>query len=339
MKSGSNLERILESGQFAATAEIGPPTHADGNVVIEKARMLKGKADAFNITDCQTAVVRLSSIASAIFCLHEGVEPVMQMVCRDRNRIAMQADILGAAAHGVKNCLCIAGDHQSFGAAGRLKGHPGAKNVYDVDSIHLIAILKRMRDEGLTQGGDEIEVRPKMYIGAAWTPMADPVDFRVIRLAKKVKAGADFIQTQGVYDIEAFKESMRQARERGLHEKTHILAGIIVPKASMMLKYMAANVAGVRVPDSLIKRMSDAEDKAPKGDRKAKAALGGEEGIKITVELIQQCREIPGIHGVHIQAIEWEKMVPQIVEKAGLLPRPVLPPLPPEPSAEARKEG
>ncbi len=337
MKSGSNLERILESGQFAVTCEIGPPTDADANVVIEKARLLKGKADAFNITDCQTAVVRLSSIASAIFCLREGIEPVMQMVTRDRNRIAMQADILGAAAHGVKNCLCIAGDHQSFGAAGRLKGHPGAKNVYDVDSLQLCAILKRMRDEGLTQGGDEIEVRPKMFIGAAWTPMADPVDFRVIRLAKKVKAGADFIQTQGIYDIEAFKESMRQARERGLHEKTHILGGIIVPKNSIMLNYMASNVAGVRVPASLVKRMKDAEAKAPKLDKKAKAALAADEGIKITVELIEQCREIPGVHGVHIQAIEWEKKVPEIVEKAGLLPRPVLPPLPEEPPAP-RKE-
>lgn len=338
MKSGSNLERILESGQFAVTAEIGPPTDANGNVVIEKARMLKGYADAFNITDCQTAVVRLSSIASAIFCLREGVEPVMQMVTRDRNRIAIQSDILGAAAHGIKNCLCIAGDHQSFGAVGKLKGHPGAKNVYDLDSINLIATLKRMRDEGLTQGGDPIEVRPKLFIGAAWTPMADPVDFRVIRLAKKVKAGADFIQTQGIYDVEFFKESMRQARERGLHEKTHILAGIIVPKGSVMLKYMAANVAGVRVPESLIKRMEAAEAKAPPGDRKAKAELGGQEGIKITVELIEQCREIPGVHGVHIQAIEWEKMVPEIVKRAGLLPRPVLPPLPPEPPPPKKED-
>ena len=339
MKSGSNLERILESGTFAVTCEIGPPTDANAEVVIGKARLLKGMADAFNITDCQTAVVRLSSIASAIFCLREGIEPVMQMVTRDRNRIAIQADILGAAAHGIKNCLCIAGDHQSFGAAGRLKGHPGAKNVYDIDSINLIAILKRMRDEGLTEGGDEIEVRPKMFIGAAWTPMADPMDFRVIRLAKKVKAGANFIQTQGVYDMEAFKDSMRQARERGLHEQTNILTGIIVPKNSIMLNYMAANVAGVRVPPALIKRMKAAEDKAPKGDRKAKTALATEEAVKITVELIHQAREIPGVRGVHIQAIEWEKMVPEIVTKAGLLPRPILPPLPPEPAPEPKKEG
>ena len=196
-----------------------------------------------------------------------------------------------------------------------------------------------MRDEGLTEGGDEIEVRPKMFIGAAWTPMADPVDFRVIRLAKKVKAGANFIQTQGVYDMEAFKESMRQARERGLHEHTNVLAGIIVPKNSIMLNYMAANVAGVRVPPALIKRMKAAEDKAPKGDRKAKTALATEEAVKITVELIQQAREIPGVRGVHIQAIEWEKMVPEIVTKAGLLPRPVPPPLPPEPAPEPKKEG
>ncbi len=323
MKSGSNLERVLDAGHFAVTAEIGPPMDCNGDVVLDKARLLRGCADAFNITDCQTAVVRMSSIASAVLVMREGLEPVAQMTCRDRNRIAIQADILGAAALGVRNCLCIAGDHQSFGAAGKLKGHPGAKNVYDVDSIQLVAILKGLRDEGRQQGGDEIEKRPALWIGAVWTPMGDPIEFRPWRLAKKVAAGADFIQTQGIYDMELFREQMRKVRDIGLHEKTAILAGIIVPRNLGMLRYMDAAVAGVSVPRELMERMSAAREAA--GDDKAQARRNQEEeGTKIAVELIEQARETEGVRGVHIQAIEWESKVPEIVERAGLLPRPVL---------------
>jgi len=324
MKSGSNLERVLEAGEFAVTAELGPPMDCDAQVVVEKAHLLKGCADAFNITDNQTAVVRLSSIAAAVLIMREGLEPVMQMTCRDRNRIAIQADILGAAALGIRNCLCIAGDHQSFSAAGRLKGHPGAKNVYDVDSTQLVAILKGLRDDGQQQGGDPVEVRPPLLIGAAWTPMADPIDYRPIRLRKKVAAGADFIQTQGVYDVEQFEGQMRKVVSMGLHERTAILAGIIVPKSAAMLRYMNASVAGVSVPQALIDRMNAAKEKA--GDDKQQARLNQEEeGIRVTVELIEQVREIEGIRGVHIQAIEWEQRVPEIVERAGLLPRPTVP--------------
>jgi methylenetetrahydrofolate reductase (NADPH) len=324
MKSGSNLERVLAAGHFAVTAEIGPPMDCNGDVVLEKARLLRGYADAFNITDCQTAVVRMSSIASAVLVMREGLEPIAQMTCRDRNRIAMQADILGAAALGVRNCLCIAGDHQSFGAAGRLKGHPGAKNVYDVDSIQLVAILKGLRDEGRQQGGDEIEQRPPLWIGAVWTPMGDPIDFRPWRLAKKVAAGADFIQTQGIYDMELFRQQMKQVQDMGLHEKTAILAGIIVPRNLGMLRYMDAAVAGVSVPQELMARMSAARKSA--GDDKAQARRNQEEeGTKIAVELIEQARETEGVRGVHVQAIEWERKVPEIVERAGLLPRPTPP--------------
>jgi methylenetetrahydrofolate reductase (NADPH) len=325
MKSGSNLERVLAAGHFAVTAEIGPPMDCNGEVVTEKARLLRGYADAFNITDCQTAVVRMSSIASAVLVMREGLEPIAQMTCRDRNRIAIQADILGAAALGVRNCLCIAGDHQSFGAAGKLKGHPGAKNVYDVDSIQLVAILKGLRDEGRQQGGDEIEQTPPLWIGAVWTPMGDPVDFRPWRLAKKVAAGADFIQTQGIYDMELFRQQMKLARDMGLHEKTAILAGIIVPRNLGMLRYMDAAVAGVSVPQELMARMSAARKSA--GDDKAQARRNQEEeGTKIAVELIEQARETAGVRGVHIQAIEWERKVPEIVERAGLLPRPTVTP-------------
>lgn len=321
MKSGSNLERVLESGQFAVTAEIGPPMDCDREVVLEKARLVKGYADSFNITDNQTGVVRLSSIASSALIMEEGLEPVMQMTCRDRNRLAIQADLLGAAALGIKNCLSIAGDHQSFGAAGRLKGHPGAKNVYDIDSIQLISILKGMRDDGLQQGGDPLNKRPDFFIGAAWTPLGDPIDFRPLRLKKKVEAGADFIQTQGVYDIEAFKKQMDIVVKMGLHERTAILAGIIVPKSLGMLKYMNSSVAGVTVPEGIMKRMEDVRSSA--GDDKKQALKNqAEEGIRITVELIQQVRNITGIKGVHIQAIEWEHKIPEIIKGAGLFPRP-----------------
>ena len=323
MKSGSNLERVLEAGEFAVTCELGPPMDCDGEVVREKARMIKGCADAYNITDNQTAVVRLSSIAGALLTQEEGLEPVMQMTTRDRNRIAIQADILGAAALGIRNCLCIAGDHQSFSAAGRLKGHPGSKNVYDVDSIQLLSILKGMRDDGVQQGGDEIKCRPPLFIGAAWTPMGDPVDYRPIRLKKKMVAGADFIQTQGIYDIEQFNTQMQAIVKMGLHEQTAMLAGIIVPKSAMMLKYMNTSVAGVSVPQELMDRMNAAKEKA--GDDKAQAKLNQEEeGIRVTVELIEQVRQIEGVRGVHIQAIEWEQRVPEIVERAGLLPRPTI---------------
>lgn len=325
MKSGSNLEKVLDAGQFAVTAELGPPMSSSGDEVKQKMEILRGCADGFNITDCQTAVVRLSSIAAAIMLIQDGMEPVMQMTTRDRNRIAIQADILGAAAFGIKNCLCIAGDHQSFSAAGKLNGHPGARNVYDVDSIQLVAILKKMRDEGLLEGGDPIDVPPKLFIGAAWTPMGDPVDFRVIRLEKKVAAGADFIQTQGIYDVKQFGEIMKDVRNRGLHEGTAILAGIIVPKSSGMLRYMNASVAGVTVPQELIKRFPAVKKGASPAEKKEARANSEEIGKQIAVELIEQVREIEGVRGVHIQGIEWEKAVPQIVKAAGLVPRPDFP--------------
>ena len=326
MKSDSNLERLLDAGHFAVTAELGPPMSGDADVIRKKAAILRGFADAVNITDCQTAVVRLSSIASAAILVQEDLEPVMQMTVRDRNRIAIQSDILGAAALGTRNCLCIAGDHQSFGAAGRLKGHPGAKNVYDVDSTQLLSILRKMRDEGLQEGGDPLEAPLPLFLGAAWTPMGDPVDFRVIRLAKKVAAGADFIQTQGVYDVQQFAQIMKRVRARGLHERTAILAGIIVPKSAAMLRYMNSSVAGVSVPEALMRRFPAVAKDASPAEKKEARARSEEIGRQIAVELIQQVRDIEGVRGVHIQAIEWEVAVPDIVRQAGLLPRPAVRP-------------
>jgi len=324
MKSGSNLEKVLASGQPAVTGELGPPMSADPKEVVHKAHVLKGFCDAANITDCQTAVVRISSVAAAVIAQREGLEAVMQMTCRDRNRIAMQADLLGASALGVRNCLCIAGDHQSFSAAGRLKGHPGAKNVYDVDTVQLVGIMKRMRDEGLQQGGDQLEVAPRFLIGASWTPLGDPLDFRPVNLKKKSEAGADFIQTQGIYDVELFKSQMKKAADLGVFERTALLAGIIVPKSAMMLKYMDASVSGITVPKELIARMHKAKEAAGE-DKKKMRELQEAEGIKIAIELVKQVLDIPGVRGVHVMAIEWETALEPIVKGAGLHPRPTFP--------------
>jgi len=309
IKVGTRLERVLDAGHFALTAEVGPPMGADPDVIRKKAAVLRDMADAYNVTDNQTAVVRMSSIAGAKILLDEGLEPIMQMTVRDRNRIALQSDLLGAWALGLRNCLCISGDHQKAGAVGKLKGHPGSKNVYDVDSIQMISMLRGLRDEGILESGDRVDAPVAFFIGAAWTPFAPPEEFRVLRLAKKADAGADFIQTQAVYDVPRFKAAMKKAVDMGIPEKTAILAGIIVPKSAGMLRYMNNHVPGVEVPETLIERMKSAEDKRS-------------EGIRVTVELIEAMKGIPGVRGVHLQAIEAEEMLPEIVEKAGLLPRP-----------------
>lgn len=306
-KSGSNLEKVLRAGHFAVTGECGPPRGADPEVIKKKSNLLRDKADAFNITDNQTSVVRMSSIAASVLMLQEGMEPVMQMVCRDRNRIAMQSDILGACSLGIKNMLCLSGDHQKFG------DHPQAKNVFDLDSIQLINAVKTMRDEGKFVGGQEIKGAPKLFIGAAENPFADPFEIRVPRLAKKVAAGVDFIQTQCIFNLPKFEEWMKQVVDRGLHEKVYILGGLTPFKSFGMAKYMANNVPGMDVPEDLLKRMKD----TPKEKQ-------AEEGITIAVEILHKLKEMKGVAGVHIMAIEWEEKVGEIAEKAGLLPRPKL---------------
>ncbi|MDQ1239406.1 MAG: methylenetetrahydrofolate reductase [Thermodesulfobacteriota bacterium] len=303
----SRLEKILKAGHFAVTGECGPPRGADAEAIRRKCALLKDKADAFNITDNQTSVVRMSSIASSIIMMQEGMEPIMQMVCRDRNRIAMQSDILGAAALGVKNMLCLSGDHQRFG------DHPQAKNVFDIDSIQLLSMVRKMRDEGKFLGGDEIKSPPKLFVGAAANPFADPFEIRAPRLAKKIAAGAEFVQTQCIFNLKKFSEWMKQVVDRGLHEKVFILGGVTPFKSFGMAKYMGNNVPGMDVPDDLLQRM--------KGTPKENQA---EEGIKIAVETIQQLKEMKGISGVHIMAIEWEEKVGEIAQMAGLLPRPSL---------------
>ncbi|MDY6882085.1 MAG: methylenetetrahydrofolate reductase [Desulfatiglans sp.] len=305
MKSGSNLEKVLSAGHFAFTGELGPPRGTSGEEVRKKAAHLKDKVDAVNITDNQTAVVRMSSWAASLILIQEGLEPNFQMVCRDRNRLAMQSDILGAYAHGIRNMLCLSGDHQKFG------DHPQALGVFDIDSMQLIGMVKKMRDEGKFLSGQEIEDPPQIFIGAASNPFAEPFEWRVHRLAKKINAGVDFIQTQCIYNMDRFREFMKMAVDMGLTEKCYILAGVTPMKSVGMARYMAKSVPGMDVPDSLIDRL--------KGAGKGKVA---EEGIKFAVEQIEEFKEMEGVAGVHLMAIEWEHRVPEIAEKAGVLPRP-----------------
>jgi methylenetetrahydrofolate reductase (NADPH) len=305
MKSETNLEKVLAEGHFAITGELGPPKGTSADFVRRKAEILRNYVDAVNITDNQTAVVRMSSVAASAIVKQIGLDPVMQMTCRDRNRIAMQSEVLGAVALGVGNLLCLSGDHQKFG------NHPESKNVHDVDSLQLIQMVRHMRDDAQFLSGDKVSGGVRLFIGAAANPFADPFDFRPLRLEKKVRAGADFIQTQGVYDVERFARYMELVRERGLHERVHILAGIIPMKSAGMARYMRDYVAGLSVPDELVERMENAED-------------AKEEGVRITLEIIEQLREIEGVHGIHLMAVAWEDIVPVIVERAGLYPRPIV---------------
>ncbi|MDP3047835.1 MAG: methylenetetrahydrofolate reductase [Thermodesulfovibrionales bacterium] len=305
MKAGSNLEKVLEGGYFAVTAEVGPPKGTSASVIQKKGDLLKSYCDAMNVTDNQTAIVRMSSLSGCVILNGMGIDPVMQMVVRDRNRIAIQSDILGAVALGIRNVLCLSGDHQKFG------NHPAAKGVYDIDSMQLIQTLKTMRDEKKFLCGEEISGEVPLFIGAVENPFADPFEYRVKRLAKKVKAGADFIQTQAVFDVGKFIKWMEIVRGEGLDKQVHILAGVIPIKSVGMARYMKDNVSGVSVPNEIVTRLEDAKNTR-------------EEGVKITLEIIEQLKEIDGIHGIHIMAVAWEDIVPVIIERAGLLPRPIL---------------
>jgi len=304
MNSLSNLQKVLAEGKFAVTAEIGPPKGSDPNKIIDKADVLKGYADAFNITDNQTAVVRLSSMGGCFILLKMELEPIMQISCRDRNRIALQSDVLGACANGVRNILFITGDHQSFG------NHPDAKGVYDLDSIQLISIVKDMRDSGIFQSGDKIlSGNPDVFIGAAANPFADPFEFRVDRLEKKIKAGSDFIQTQSVFNLDKFQTWMDEVRSRGLDKKVHILAGITPLKSLKMTERMKFHVPGVDIPDNIYERMK-------------KVVNSKDVGYDIALRLIGEVKKIKGVHGVHITALFWEDIIPHLVKESGFYPRP-----------------
>ncbi len=305
--SGSNLERMLRAGHFAVCGELGPPQGADPADVIRKCGYFKDVVDAVNITDNQTAIVRMSSVAGSVLALREGVEPVLQMTCRDRNRLAQQSDVLGAAALGVRNILCLTGDHA------RLGNHPEAKPVHDIDATNLIAAMKGLR-QGRFMNGEEVKSPPKLFIGGAANPFGEPFEFRVLNAAKKIAAGADFFQTQPVFDLPRFREWMRAVCDRGLHEKAFFLAGVMPVRSARALEYMRDNVAGMRIADEYIRRM------AAKTDKEEAMA----EGIAMAIEIIHEVRQIPGVAGVHVMPVMWESVTRKVVEGAGLLPRPVL---------------
>ena len=305
MKTESHLEKVLAAGHLAVTSECGPPRGADAATVQEKAKYLEGVVDAVNITDNQTAMVRMSSFAGSVLVKQMGMNPLLQMVTRDRNRLAMQADILGAYALGIDTMLCLSGDHTKFG------DHPMAANVHDIDSIQLMQMVKSMRDESKFQGGADIKGAPKMFIGAAANPFADPFELRVMRLAKKIAAGADFIQTQCIFNVEKFERWMEGVRKMGLHKKCYILAGITPMKSVGAARYMKNRVPGMDVPSELVERMGS----VPKEEQP-------EEGVKICIETIERLKKVEGVAGFHIMAIDWEEKVKEIVTRAGLYPRP-----------------
>ena len=306
MKTESNLEKVLNAGHLAVTSECGPPRGALPEEVVKKSKYLEGVVDAVNITDNQTAMVRMSSFAASVITKQQGLHPLLQMVTRDRNRLAMQADIIGAYSLGIDTMLCLSGDHTKFG------DHPMAANVHDIDSVQLIQMVKQMRDEGKFQGGADLKGDPpKMFIGAAANPFADPFELRVMRLAKKINAGADFIQTQCIFNVDKFEKWMEGVRARGLHEKCYILAGITPIKSVGAAKFMQNRVPGMEVPQEIVDRMAA----TPKEEQP-------EEGVKICVEAIERLKNVEGVAGFHIMAIEWEEKVEEIVKRAGLYPRP-----------------
>ena len=303
MKSVSKLQRILESKNFAVTAEIGPPKGADPISILKKASVLHGYADAYNITDNQTAVVRLSSLAGAIHVKNQKKEPIVQMACRDRNRIALQSDILGASSLGIHNMLFVTGDHQSKG------NHPMAKGVFDIDSIQLIEIARQLRDDGIFQSKDEIKKgNPSIFIGAVENPFATPLEIRVDRLEKKINAGVQFIQTQSVFNIDRFTEWMKEVTNRGLDKRVHILAGITPIKSQRMLDRMRFHVPGVDIPDDIAQQLESTQDIQTKS-------------IEITIDLIQKIKKIKGVHGIHISAIFWENIIPELINQTNIGPK------------------
>ena len=305
MKTESRLEKVFAAGHIAVTSEVGPPRGCDVDIVEKKANMIKDHVDGINITDNQTAMGRMSSIAGAVIVKNMGLDPIIQMVARDRNRLAMQADIIGAYSLGINTMLCLSGDHPKFG------DHPTAKAVYDVDSVNMIKMVTDMRDTGKFQGGADIKMPPKMFVGAAANPFADPFELRVARLAKKAKAGVDFIQTQCIFNMDKFETWMKGVCDRGLDKEVKILAGITPMKSVGMARYMKNKVPGMDVPDEVIKRLEGvSKEQQP------------EEGIKMAIEQMERMKEIPGVAGFHIMAIEWEERVAEIVEGAGLYPRP-----------------
>ncbi|MCF8001658.1 MAG: methylenetetrahydrofolate reductase [Halanaerobiales bacterium] len=302
-KSYSKVKNMLDAGHFVVCSELGPPIGSDPDFIRNKAKNLKGYVDGVNVTDNQTAIVRMSSIAAAKIAMDEGLEMIIQVTARDRNRIGLQSDILGASALGLRNVLLLTGDHQTFGK------DPGSKNVFELGSVQLIKAVNDMVHEGVLLNGDQMDTPPKMFIGGAANPFADPFEMQMIKMQKKVNAGVEFFQTQAIYNMEKFKYWMEEVRKRGIHEQAYILAGILPTRSPKALRMMKKYVAGMDVPEHIIKRMDQAEDKE-------------KEGVKMAVETIEQVKEIEGVRGVHLMPVAWEEITPHVVEEASLYPRP-----------------
>ncbi len=304
IRAVSRLERVLSSGRFAVTAELNAPDSADPADVYKNALVLAEVCDAINATDGSGANCHMSSIGCCALLARAGYETVLQVSCRDRNRIAIQGDLLGAAAMGVRNVLCLTGDDVSVG------DQPEAKRVFDLDSIQLLGLARTMRDQGVFLSGRQLSTPPRLFLGAAANPFVPPFEWRPLRLAKKVEAGADFIQTQFCFDMPRFKAYMGRVRDLGLHEKVFILVGVGPLRSQRAAEYMRTYVPGVWIPDSVVERLA----KTPKARQR-------EEGTRLCVEIIQQLREIEGVHGVHVMAYRQEEIVAEIIHRAGLLPR------------------
>jgi methylenetetrahydrofolate reductase (NADPH) len=304
MKAGSRLERVLRSGRFAVTAELNPPDSADSTAVYERALVLAEVCDGINATDASGANVHMSSVGICALLTRAGYEPIMQVSCRDRNRIAIQGDLLGAAAMGVRNVLCLTGDGVQTG------DQPGAKPVFDLDSISLLRTARTLRDDGHFLSGRKLDVNPRFFLGGASNPFVPPYDYRPLRLAKKVAAGADFIQTQYCFDVPRLKEFMHAIVQMGLNDKVFILVGVGPLRSAKAAEWMRKNVPGVVIPDKIINRLKGVEPNKQIA-----------EGKQICVEIIQQVHEIDGVCGVHVMAYRQEELVAEIIEESGLLPR------------------
>jgi methylenetetrahydrofolate reductase (NADPH) len=304
MSETSRLERVLKSGRFAVTAELNPPDSADPQAVYDRALVLATVCDAINATDASGANVHMSSVGVCALLTRAGYEPVMQVSCRDRNRIAIQGDLLGAAAMGVRNLLCLTGDGVQAG------DQPEARPVFDLDSITLLRAARMLHDQGQFLSGRKLEAKPHFFLGAAANPFAPPLRFRAAHLAKKLEAGAEFIQTQFCFDVPALRSFMKQVRELGLDERAFILVGVGPLRSARSAEWMRSRVPGVVIPDSVVERL-----------RNAPAGRQREEGKRLCVEIIREVREIPGVRGVHVMAYRQEELVAEIIEEAGLLPR------------------
>ena len=298
--SPGRFERVLRAGQFAVTAEIAPPDSADPADVYERAALFDGYVDAINATDSSGANCHMSSIGICSLLTRRGYAMILQQSCRDRNRIAMQGDILGAAAMGVCNILCLSGDGVQSG------DHPEAKPVFDMDSISALSMVRHMRDEQQFLSGRAINSPPRLFLGGAANPFAPPLDFRPHRMAKKIAAGAQFIQTQYCFDVERMKTFMAQVRDMGLLEKAYVLAGVGPLASAKAAEWIRKNVAGVHIPDDVIQRLAGAEDQK-------------QEGVDLCVDLIEQVREIEGVSGVHIMAYRMEDRIGEIVARSNAL--------------------